>query len=46
MFEVPQRQQLASEDSVLETPSYGTEGTLGAQNSFLGYATHFLRHSV
>ena len=46
MFEVPQRQQLASEDSVPETPSYGTEGTLGAQNSLLWYATHFLGHSV
>ena len=40
MLEVPQRQQLASEDSVPETPSYGTEWTLGAQNRLLRYATH------
>ncbi len=33
MFEVPQRQQLASEDSVPETPSYGTELSLGAKSS-------------
>ena len=46
MFEVPQRQQLASEDSVPETPSYGTEWTFGAQNSLLWYATRFLKHSV
>ena len=45
-FEVPQRQQLASEDSVPETPSYGTEGTLGAQKGFLWYATRFQKHSV
>ena len=43
MFEVPQRQQLASEDSVPETPSYGTEWTFGAQNSLLWYATHLQR---
>ena len=30
-FEVPQRQQLASEDSVPETPSYGTEYACRAQ---------------
>ena len=30
-FEVPQRQQLASEGSVLETPSYGTERAFGAR---------------
>ena len=40
MFEVPQRQQLASEDSVPETPSYGTELSLGAQNSLLPHRTH------
>ena len=45
-FEVPQRQQLASEDSVPETPSYGTEWTFGAQNSLLWYATHLQKHSV
>ena len=43
MFEVPQLQQLASEDSVPETPSYGTEWTFGAQNSLLWYATRFQR---
>ena len=43
MFEVPQRQQLASEDSVPETPSYGTEYACRAQKGFLGYATHFLK---
>ena len=43
MFEVPQLQQLASEDSVPETPSYGTEWTFGAQNSLLWYATHLQR---
>ena len=32
--------------SVPETPSYGTELALGAQNSLLRYATHFQRHSV
>ena len=32
--------------SVPETPSYGTELTLGAQNSLLWYAKCFLRHSV
>ncbi len=32
--------------SVPETPSYGTELTLGAQNSLLWYATRFQRHSV
>ena len=32
--------------SVPETPSYGTELALGAQNSLLRYATHFLKHSV
>ena len=31
MLEVPQRQQLASEDSVPETPSYGTEYACRAQ---------------
>ena len=46
MFEVPQLQQLASEDSVPETPSYGTEWTFGAQNSLLWYATHLQKHSV
>ena len=46
MLEVPQRQQLASEDSVPETPSYGTEWTLGAQNRLLRYATHFQKRSV
>ena len=46
MFEVPQLQQLASEDSVPETPSYGTEWTFGAQNSLLWYATHLQNHSV
>ena len=46
MFEVPQRQQLASEDSVPETPSYGTEGTLGARNRLLWYAMRFQKHSV
>ena len=46
MFEVPQLQQLASEDSVPETPSYGTEYACRAQKGFLGYATHFLKHSV
>ena len=33
-------------NSVPETPSYGTELALGAQNSLLRYATHFLKHSV
>ncbi len=33
---------LALLHSVPETPSYGTELTLGAQNSLLGYATRFL----
>ena len=32
--------------SVPETPTYGTEGTLGAQNSLLGYATHFQKLAV
>mgnify|MGYP004588205889 CR=1 FL=1 len=32
--------------SVPETPSYGTELTLGAQNSLLWYAMRFQRHSV
>ena len=32
--------------SVPETPSYGTEGTLGAQNSLLWYATHFQKLAV
>ncbi len=32
--------------SVPETPSYGTELTLGAQNSLLWYAKRFLKHSV
>ena len=32
--------------SVPETASYGTELALGAQNSLLRYATHFLKHSV
>ena len=46
MLEVPQRQQLASEDSVPETGFYGTELSLGAQNSLLRYATHFQKPSV
>ena len=32
--------------SVQETPSYGTELALGAQNGLLRYAMHFLKHSV
>ena len=32
--------------SVPKTPSYGTELTLGAQNSLLRYAKRFLMHSV
>ena len=32
MFEVPQRQQLASEDSVPKTHSYGTRRIFSAQN--------------
>ena len=46
MFEVPQRQQLASEDSVPETPSYGTEWTFGTGNGLLWYATHLQRRAV
>ena len=42
MFEVPQRQQLASEDSVPETHSYGTEWTFGAQN---GSSSNFVLSS-
>ncbi len=41
MFEVPQRQQLASEDSVPERAYWGTEYACRAQKGFLGYATHF-----
>ena len=33
-------------NSVQETPSYGTELALGVKKGFLGYATHFQRHSV
>ena len=33
-------------NSVQETPSYGTELALGVKKGFLGYATHFLKHSV
>ena len=32
--------------SVPETPSYGTEYARRAQKGFLGYATHFQKHSV
>ena len=32
--------------AVPKTGFYGTEGTLGAQNSLLWYATHFQKHSV
>ena len=37
---------LALWHSVPERASYGTEYAFGAQNRLLGYATHFLRHSV
>ena len=46
MFEVPQRQQLVSEDSVLERAYWGTEYACRAQKGFLRYATHLQRHSV
>ena len=32
--------------SVPERATYGTEYACRAQKGFLGYATHFLRHSV
>ena len=32
--------------AVQKTGFYGTEGIFGAQNSFLGYATHFQKPSV
>ncbi len=32
--------------SVPETPSYGTELTLGAKKGLLWYAKRFLKHSV
>ena len=33
-------------DSVPETGFYGTEYACRAQKGFLGYATHFRKHSV
>ena len=46
MFEVPQRQQLASEDSVPQRAFWGTEYACRAQKGFLVYAARFQRHSV
>ena len=46
MLEVPQRQQLASEDSVPETPSYGTEYARGAKTRLLVYATRFRKSTA
>ena len=37
---------LALWHSVPERAFYGTEYAFGAQKGFLGYATHFQRHSV
>ena len=49
MCQAPLRQTLPlllRRHSVPEMASYGTEQTLGAQKGFLGYATHFRKHSV